>query len=188
MLIIHRRRSCSKCDGSDGCAMKSGRDAEGRKRNAPTENGIIRNNIVYRAHGGFVIGSEMSGGARNLYVSNCTFMGTDIGLRFKTTRGRGGVVENIYCTDIAMTNIPSEAILFDMYYNGRDFSESEGNPVIEAKPVSEETPQFKSIFIRNMSNRKWRNVDFAGTKPWLSPLSLGLGRRSLHCSLLSRNE
>lgn len=143
--------NCTFDVGDDAITMKSGRDTEGRKRNAPTENGIIRNNIVYRAHGGFVIGSEMSGGTRNLYVSNCTFMGTDIGLRFKTTRGRGGVVENIYCTDIAMTNIPSEAILFDMYYNGRDFSESEGNPVIEAKPVSEETPQFKSIFIRNIT-------------------------------------
>ena len=143
--------NCTFDVGDDAITMKSGRDAEGRKRNAPTENGIIRNNIVYRAHGGFVIGSEMSGGARNLYVSNCTFMGTDIGLRFKTTRGRGGVVENIHCTDIAMTNIPGEAILFDMYYNGRDFSESEANPVIEAKAVSEETPQFRSFFIRNIT-------------------------------------
>ena len=57
------------------------------------------------AHGGFVIGSEMSGGARNIYVSNCTFIGTDIGLRFKTTRGRGGVVENIFIKDIYMKDI-----------------------------------------------------------------------------------
>ena len=139
--------------GDDGITIKSGRDAEGRKRNAPTENGIIRNNIVYRAHGGFVIGSEMSGGARNLFVSNCTFMGTDIGLRFKTTRGRGGIVENIYATDITMTNILGEALLFDMYYNGKDFTESDKNPVIEAKPVSEETPQFRSFFIRNIISK-----------------------------------
>ncbi len=143
--------NCTFDVGDDAITIKSGRDAEGRKRNVPSENAIIRNNIVYRAHGGFVIGSEMSGGARNLYVSNCTFMGTDIGLRFKTTRGRGGIVENIYCADIAMTNIPGEAILFDMYYNGRDFSESESNPKIEAKPVSEETPQFRSFFIRNIT-------------------------------------
>ena len=76
--------------------MKSGRDAEGRKRAMPIENVIIRGCTVYAAHGGFVIGSEMSGGARNIYVSNCSFIGTDIGLRFKTTRGRGGIVENIY--------------------------------------------------------------------------------------------
>jgi DNA sulfur modification protein DndE len=142
---------CSFDVGDDGITIKSGRDAEGRKRNAPTENGIIRNNIVYRAHGGFVIGSEMSGGARNLFVTNCTFMGTDIGLRFKTTRGRGGVVENIYCSDITMTNIPGEAILFDMYYNGKDFAESEANPKIETKPVSEATPVFKNFLIQNIS-------------------------------------
>ena len=106
-------------------ATLSGRDAESRKRNAPTENGLIRNNIVYRAHSGFVIGSEMSGSARNLFVYDCTFMGTDIGLRFKTTRGRGGVVENIYATNITVTNILGEALLFDIYYNGKNFVESD---------------------------------------------------------------
>jgi DNA sulfur modification protein DndE len=141
---------CTFDVGDDGITIKSGRDAEGRKRNKPTEEGIIKHNIVYRAHGGFVIGSEMSGGARNLYVSKCTFLGTDIGLRFKTTRGRGGIVENIYATDIAMNNIAGEAILFDMYYNGKDFSESNQNPAIEKKPVTEETPQFRSFFIRNV--------------------------------------
>jgi polygalacturonase len=67
-----------------------------------------------------VIGSEMSGGARNIYVNNCTFIGTDIGLRFKTTRGRGGIVENIFIKDIYMKDIPAEAILFDMYYMAKD--------------------------------------------------------------------
>jgi len=106
--------------GDDALCMKSGRDAEGRKRGMPTENVIIRNCTVYAAHGGFVIGSEMSGGARNIYVSNCTFIGTDIGLRFKTTRGRGGIVENIFIKDIYMKDIPAEAILFDMYYMAKD--------------------------------------------------------------------
>lgn len=142
---------CNFDVGDDGITIKSGRDAEGRKRNAPTQNGIVRNTKVHRAHGGFVIGSEMSGGARNLFVYDCTFMGTDIGLRFKTTRGRGGVVENIYCTDIAMAKIPGEAILFDMYYNGKDFAESEQNPKIESKPVTEETPQFRNFYIRNIT-------------------------------------
>ena len=75
---------------------------------------------MYHAHGGFVIGSEMSGGARNMWISNCTFIGTDIGLRFKTTRGRGGLVENIFIRDIYMKDIPGEAILFDMYYMAQD--------------------------------------------------------------------
>ncbi len=88
--------------GDDALCIKSGRDAEGRKRGMPTQDVIIRGCTVYSSHGGFVIGSEMSGGAKNIYVSNCTFIGADIGLRFKTTRGRGGVVENIFIKDIYM--------------------------------------------------------------------------------------
>ena len=136
--------------GDDGITLKSGRDESGRKRGVPTENVIIRDTRVYQAHGGFVIGSEMSGGVRNIFVSNCTFMGSDIGLRFKTTRGRGGIVENIYIADIAMSDIPAEAILFDMYYNGKEAAEALKNPQGDMKPVTEATPQFRNIFIRNV--------------------------------------
>ena len=106
--------------GDDGLCMKSGRDAEGRKRGMATENVIIRGCTVYASHGGFVIGSEMSGGVKNVFVSNCTFIGSDVGLRFKTTRGRGGVVENIFIRDIYMKDLPGDAILFDMYYAAKD--------------------------------------------------------------------
>ena len=101
--------------GDDAICIKSGRDEEGRKRGIPTENLIVSNCMVYHGHGGFVIGSEMSGGARNIKVSNCTFMGTDVGLRFKSNRGRGGVVENVYISNINMFNIERDAILFDLY-------------------------------------------------------------------------
>ncbi len=117
---------CTFDVGDDGICIKSGRDEEGRKRGVPTENFIIRDTKVYQAHGGFVIGSEMSGGARNLYVSNCTFMGTDVGLRFKTARGRGGVVENIFIDGVDMTDIAGEAILFDMYYAAKDPVQANG--------------------------------------------------------------
>ena len=140
--------------GDDALCMKSGRDAEGRKRGMPTENVIIRNCTVYAAHGGFVIGSEMSGGARNIYVSNCTFIGTDIGLRFKTTRGRGGVVENIFIKDIYMKDIPAEAILFDMYYMAKDpvalAGEKRELPKVEFKTVDETTPVFRNFHISNV--------------------------------------
>jgi polygalacturonase len=140
--------------GDDALCMKSGRDAEGRKRGMPIENVIIRNCTVYAAHGGFVIGSEMSGGARNIYVNNCTFIGTDIGLRFKTTRGRGGIVENIFIKDIYMKDIPAEAILFDMYYMAKDpvalAGEKRELPKVEFKPVDETTPQFKNFHISNV--------------------------------------
>lgn len=140
--------------GDDALCMKSGRDAEGRKRAMPTENVIIRGCTVYASHGGFVIGSEMSGGARNIYVSNCTFVGADIGLRFKTTRGRGGIVENIFIRDIYMKDIPAEAILFDMYYMAKDPVPLNGEkrelPKAEFKPVDETTPQFRNFHISNV--------------------------------------
>src|SRR5690606_35184650 len=104
--------------GDDAICFKSGKNEDGRKRGMATENVIVKNNVVYHGHGGFVIGSEMSGGVKNVHVSNCTFLGTDVGLRFKSTRGRGGVVENIYISDIDMTNIPTESIRFNMFYGG----------------------------------------------------------------------
>ncbi|MFN4312723.1 MAG: glycoside hydrolase family 28 protein [Chitinophagaceae bacterium] len=140
--------------GDDALCMKSGRDAEGRKRAMPTEDVIIRDCVVYASHGGFVIGSEMSGGVRNIHVTRCTFIGADIGLRFKTTRGRGGIVENIFISDIYMKDIPGEAILFDMYYAARDPIPLEGEkrelPKVERLPVNETTPVFRNFQIRNV--------------------------------------
>lgn len=140
--------------GDDALCIKSGRDAEGRKRGIPTENVVIRGCTVYASHGGFVIGSEMSGGARNIYVSNCTFIGTDIGLRFKTTRGRGGVVENIFIDNIYMKDIAGEAILFDMYYMAKDpiplAGEKRELPKVEFLPVDETTPVFKNFTISHV--------------------------------------
>jgi len=140
--------------GDDGICIKSGRDEEGRKRAMPTQNVIVRNCIVYHAHGGFVIGSEMSGGARNIWVDNCTFIGTDIGLRFKTTRGRGGIVENIYVNNIRMKDIAGEAILFDMYYMAKDpvplAGEKREPPKVEILPVTEATPQFRNFYVKNV--------------------------------------
>jgi polygalacturonase len=140
--------------GDDGICIKSGRDKWGRERAMPTENVIVRNCTVYHAHGGFVVGSEMSGGAKNIWVDNCTFIGTDIGLRFKTTRGRGGVVENIYINNIAMKDIVGEAILFDMYYEAKDpivlAGEKREPPKVEMKPVTEETPVFRNIYVKDV--------------------------------------
>ncbi|MGJ1205370.1 glycoside hydrolase family 28 protein [Sphingobacterium lactis] len=145
---------CTFDVGDDGICIKSGRDKAGRDRGMPTENVIIRNNIVYHAHGGFVIGSEMSGGARNIWVEDCSFIGTDIGLRFKTTRGRGGVVENIFIKNINMFDIPGEAILFDMYYMAVDpvplAGEKKETVKVVKLPVTEETPSFKNFTIENV--------------------------------------
>jgi len=140
--------------GDDGICLKSGKDAEGRKRGRPSAHILIENCVVFHGHGGVVVGSEMSGGVHDLFVRNCQFLGTDVGLRFKTARGRGGVVENVFIRDISMKNIAGEAILFDMYYQGKDpvatFGNGDEAPKIELLPVNEGTPQFKNIFVENV--------------------------------------
>jgi polygalacturonase len=151
--------------GDDGICIKSGRDEDGRKRGKPTENVLIRNNVVYRAHGGFVIGSEMSGGARNIFVTDCTFIGTDIGLRFKTVRGRGGIVEDIYIKNISMRNIIGEAILFDMYYMSKAGSTL---GLKEFPPVTEATPQFRNFYVSNVSCNGAREAIFIRGLPEMS--------------------
>ncbi|GGA67942.1 glycoside hydrolase [Flavobacterium palustre] len=141
--------------GDDAICIKSGKDKDGRDRGVPCENIIIRNNIVYHGHGGVTVGSEMSGGVKNMHVSNCSFMGTDVGLRFKSNRGRGGVVENIFISDVYMTDIPSQAISFNLYYGGKSIAETleEGGTPVENKmiPVDEKTPQFKNISMKNIT-------------------------------------
>ena len=142
--------------GDDAICLKSGRNEYGRRRGKPSENIVITDCTVYHGHGGVTIGSEMSGGVRNIYVRNCEFLGTDVGLRFKSTRGRGGIVENIFIEDVRMSNIPTEAIRFNMFYGGKapipEDGDAEENPLAqrEVVPVSEETPQFRKIYIKNV--------------------------------------
>lgn len=141
--------------GDDGICIKSGKDEDGRKRGIPCQNAVIRNNVVLHGHGGFVIGSEMSGGVRNMYVADCTFLGTDVGLRFKSNRGRGGVVENIYVDNINMQDIPNEAITFNMFYQGKDpgLNKADSREEQQVPPVTEETPVFRNIHLSNITAR-----------------------------------
>lgn len=154
--------------GDDGICLKSGKDEAGRKRGKATENVIIDGCIVYASHGGFVIGSEMSGGVKNVKCSNCQFSGTDIGLRFKSCRGRGGVVENIWVENIAMINILADAIRFNLYYGGKsaveEMEDGTKRPAqIAAEPLDEKTPSFRDIHVKNITcNGAQRALYFNG--------------------------
>ncbi|UQZ35803.1 glycoside hydrolase [Paenibacillus sp. PK3_47] len=139
---------CSFDVGDDAICLKSGKDAEGRRLGMPCRYITIRHCTVYHGHGGVVIGSEMSGGVHAVRVSDCVFIGTDIGLRFKSARGRGGVVEDIEMENITMSGIIHEAVSFHMFYAGVEGSEGFDAEVF---PVTEETPQFRSITLRNIA-------------------------------------
>jgi polygalacturonase len=132
--------------GDDAICLKSGGAP-------PTENIRIVDCNVYHGHGGFVVGSEEIGGVRNVLVENCLLMGTDVGLRFKSGRDRGGLVENIEIRDVRMIDIAEQAILFDMYYQGG--SPIDGNnrlsrPDETPTPVMETTPRFQNIYIHDI--------------------------------------
>lgn len=132
--------NCHISVGDDCITIKSGKDLPGRTKNMPAENYTITNCTMLNGHGGVVIGSEMSGGVKKIVISNCVFDGTDRGIRIKTTRGRGGVVEDIRVDNIVMKNIKQQAIVLDMQYTKA-----------AAEPLSERTPQFRNIRLSNIT-------------------------------------
>ena len=132
--------NCHISVGDDCITLKSGRDLQARKLNVPDEDITITNCTMLAGHGGVVIGSEMSGGVKNVVISNCIFDGTTRGIRIKSTRGRGGLVENIQVDNIVMRNIKEEAIVLDLKYSK-----------MPPEPFSERTPIFRNININNVT-------------------------------------
>jgi polygalacturonase len=132
--------NCHISVGDDCITIKSGKDGPGRAKAVPAQNYTITNCTMLSGHGGVVIGSEMSGGVKNIVISNCVFDGTDRGIRIKTTRGRGGAVEDIRVDNIIMKNIREQAFVLDMAYSKT-----------EPEPVSERTPQIKNISYSNVT-------------------------------------
>ena len=135
-----RISDCFISVGDDCITIKSGKDLPGRTKARPAENYSITNCTMLAGHGGVVIGSEMSGDVKKITISNCVFDGTDRGIRLKTVRGRGGVVEDIRVDNIVMKNIRDQAIVMDMEY-------AKSSP----EPVSERTPKFRNIRLSNIT-------------------------------------
>jgi polygalacturonase len=142
---------CHISVGDDCITIKSGKDRAGRKMGAPAENYTITNCTMLSGHGGVVIGSEMSGGVKKITISNCIFDGTDRGIRIKTARGRGGIVEDIRVDNVIMKNIRDEAIVLNMFYQKS-----------EPEQVSERTPQLKNIHFSNITAETDRAVVIIG--------------------------
>ncbi len=140
--------SDSKFDvGDDAICLKAGKGAAARQTKGPTEYVRVKNCTVLHGHGGFVVGSEMSRGVRHVEVTDCNFIGTDVGIRFKSAYGRGGVVEDIVLDSIRMYHVKREAIIFSMGYAvGNDKRVKDVDVV-----VWEDVPYFRDIEMRNIT-------------------------------------
>ncbi len=144
--------NCTIDAGDDAICLKPGKLGPSQEPGPACSNIVVSNCVVYHGHGGFVIGSESYGGVSNVAVRNCIFSGTDVGLRFKSGRGRGGLVENVFVENVRMRDIAEEAILFDMYYNDQapeDRAKAEARQQ-KSPAVEERTPRFQAFRISNI--------------------------------------
>lgn len=129
--------NCYFDTGDDCIAIKSGRNNEGRRLNVPTENVVIRNCQMLAGHGGVVIGSEISGGVRNVFAENNVMSSPDLerGIRIKTNSVRGGVLENIYVRNTTIGQV-RDAIVINFYYEEGDAGNFD--------------PQVRNVYIENL--------------------------------------
>lgn len=145
-----RISNCQIDVGDDCIAVKAG--TEDTAKRVSCENITISNCQMVHGHGGIVLGSEMSGDIRNVTISNCVFQETDRGIRIKSRRGRGGIVEDIRINNIVMDKVMCPFIM-NLYYfcgpRGKDKYVWDKTPY----PITEETPQFRRIHFANITAR-----------------------------------
>lgn len=134
-------QNCFFDNGDDNIAIKSGRNADGRKLGIASENIVIRNNVMKDGHGAVVIGSEISGGVRNVYADGNVMNSPnlDIALRIKTNSVRGGLIENIYFTNNKVENVGGEIFRVNFYYEEGD--------------AGEHTPIVRNVEVNNLESK-----------------------------------
>jgi polygalacturonase len=133
---------CTFDTGDDCIALKSGRNADGRRLNAPVENVIVRDCVMKDGHGGVVIGSEISGGARNVFAERCRMdsPNLDRALRIKTNAVRGGVVEHVYMRDVTVGQVAEAVVTINFFYE-----EGEAGTFL---------PTVRDVEVRNVTSQK----------------------------------
>jgi polygalacturonase len=137
---------CSFDTGDDCIALKSGRNDDGRRVGVPVENVIIRNCSMKDGHGGVTVGSEISGGARNIFAEKCKMdsPNLNIALRFKTNSVRGGVIEHVYMRDVTIGQVSQAVVSVDFQYEEGD--------------AGKFPPVVRDIEVRNVTSQKSRNA------------------------------
>jgi polygalacturonase len=134
--------NCVFDTGDDCIAIKSGRNRDGRRVGKPSENIVIRNCRMKDGHGGVTIGSEMSGGVRNVFAEDCQLSSPNLNqaLRFKTNAMRGGTIENVFIRNLAIGELADAVLQVDFFY--------------EERPKGPERPLVRNIDIRNVTCKK----------------------------------
>ena len=139
VLITH----CTIDTGDDCVAVKAGHTGSG-----PSEDILVTDCTFLHGHG-CSIGSDTNAGVRNMTVQRCTFDGTDLGVRLKSARGRGGLVENITYTDLTMTNVGEAVVISSYYYDLPKVGQED-----DAHPVAVDTPIWHNILVKNITATK----------------------------------
>ena len=159
-------QDCYFNNGDDCIAIKSGRNNDGRRINIPSENIVVKNCVMRNGHGGVVLGSEISGGVKNIFVEDCRMdsPNLDRAIRIKTNSVRGGVLENIFVRNLTIGEV-SEAILkIDYYYEEGDagkFAPTVNNVILE-NITSKKSPF--AIWIKAYDHSKVKNLIIRNSK------------------------
>jgi polygalacturonase len=161
VLIEH----CVFDTGDDCVVLKSGYNEDGWRVARPMENLVMRWCSSRRGHGGLVIGSEMSGDVRNVYMHDCEFDGTDRAVRIKSRRGRGGVVENVWVENVRVKNMQYEVVIMNMDYSAdRNQAANERAPLFRNMHLKNITADGAPVAIRltGLEDSLIQNITFAG--------------------------
>ena len=124
--------NCVFHTGDDCIAIKSGRNQDGRNRGIPSQNMIVRNCTMADGHGGVVIGSEIAGGYKNLWVENCEMDSPNLDrvIRIKTSSARGGIIENVYVRNINVGRCREAVLRINLNYDPKEIAERGHNPMV----------------------------------------------------------
>lgn len=164
-------RDCYFDTGDDCIAIKSGRDEDGRNIGRPAENHIIENCVMKDGHGGVVIGSEIAGGAKNIYAINCEMDSPNLDrvLRIKTSSSRGGIIENVFMKNVQVGTFKEAAVKCNMFY------EKPGNHI----------PTIRNIWVENLNVEKGGQYALMVAAYQQSPVT---NLRMINCNLKGIKE
>ena len=135
-------KNCYFNTGDDCIAIKSGRNTDGRRVNVPSENIVIQNCVMKEGHGGVVIGSEISGGVKNVFAENCIMSSPNLerAIRIKTNSVRGGTIENVFIRNLKVGEVSEAVLKINFYYEEGD--------------AGQFTPEVKNIYLENVESQK----------------------------------